>query len=1066
MTARLIRLCIAHRGLVLFASAILAVFGLYTLRNTPVDALPDLSDVQVIIRTPYPGQAPRLVEDRITYPLSRAMLSVPRTKAVRGFSAFGDSFVYIIFEDGTDLYWARSRVLENLSRAQADLPAGVTSSLGPDATGVGWILEYALVDRTGGTDLAGLRAIQDWQIRFELSGVPGVSEVASVGGAVKEYQIVPDPVLMSRHGVTLEALEAAVTASNQEAGGSVMEQAGAEYMIRATGYLESLEDFRKILVRSEPGSPPVFLEDVASVNIGPEMRRGIAELGGEGEVAGAVVLMRQGENARRVIRAVREKLGEIRKTLPPGVEIVTVYDRSTLIDGAIRHLAEKLAEEFVVVALTCAVFLLHFRSSLVAVAALPLGLLISFIVMRFQGVSANIMSLGGLAIAIGTMVDASIVMVENLHKKLEKRRRERPGEVPGAAAHWEIVAEASLEVGPAIFVSLLVITMSFIPVFSLEGQEGRLFSPLAFTKTYAMAGAAFLSVTLVPVLMGYLVRGRVPQEDRNPVNRLLIRIYHPLLSLALKRPWLTMAAALAVALGSLYPYSRLGGEFLPRMDEGDLLYMPSTLPGVSSAEAARILQITSRLISSVPEVDTVFGKAGRAETATDPAPLEMIETAIHLKPREEWRPGMTAERIVEELDRTVRLPGLANLWVPPIRNRIDMISTGVKSPLGVKVSAARAEDLDSAAVAVQEAARSVPGVASALAETQGQGRYVEIRLDRERAARYGLTPAAAQLYVSSAVGGMAVGETVEGTARYPVNIRYPQSYRDSLESLRSLPMLTPQGQEITLSDIADVAVSKGPSMLKSEQGRPAAWVYLDVRGRDIAGVASDLRAAIDEGAPLPPGVSADLTGQYESMERANRRLKVMIPVTLLIILVLLYWEFRAWTETLFIMFSLPFALAGGLWFMHLAGYSLSVASGVGFIALAGLAAEFGVIMLIYLREAVRERPAFADPASVTPALVDEAIHAGAVLRVRPKAMTVGTVVISLIPIFWSDGIGSEVMKRISAPLFGGMVTAFTLSMFILPAAWKIKLDLLRRRGLKAARKPAAGEAGKPGGPRA
>ncbi|MDR1314958.1 MAG: CusA/CzcA family heavy metal efflux RND transporter [Deltaproteobacteria bacterium] len=1046
MTAQLIRLCVSHRSLVLFGAAILTVFGIYALRNTPVDALPDLSDVQVIIRTPYPGQAPRLVEDRITYPLSRAMLTVPRTKAVRGFSAFGDSFVYIIFEDGTDLYWARSRVLENLSAASAGLPDGVVPSLGPDATGVGWILEYALVDRSGTADLADLRAIQDWLIRFELSGVPGVSEVASVGGVVKEYQIVPDPAELSRRGVMLEDLIEKVKASNQEAGGSVIEQAGAEYMIRATGYLESLEDFRKIPVKTSAAGVPVFLGDVARIDIGPEMRRGIAELDGEGEVAGGIVLMRQGENARRVIESVRERLEEIKKSLPEGVEIVTVYDRATLIDSAVDHLKGKLTEEFAVVALTCVLFLLHFRSSLVAIITLPLGLLISFIVMYFQGVSANIMSLGGLAIAIGTMVDASIVMVENAAKKMEKYRREHPGEAFDPDVHWRLVTEASVEVGPAIFVSLLVITMSFIPVFSLQGQEGRLFSPLAFTKTYAMAGAAFLSVTLVPVLMGFMVRGKVPREDTNPVNRFLISLYHPLLNVALKKPRVTLAAAVLVAVGSLYPYSRLGGEFLPRIDEGDLLYMPSTLPGLSSAEAARTLQVTSRLIKSLPEVDTVFGKAGRAETATDPAPLEMIETAIHLKPRDQWRPGMTGEKIVEELDRTVRLPGLANLWVPPIRNRIDMISTGVKSPVGVKISGSRPEDIDRAAFDVQEAAKKVRGVTSALAETRGQGRYVEVRLDRERAARYGLTVAQAQIFVESAVGGMSIGETVEGTARFPINVRYPQEYRDSLDSLRSLPVLTPLENEITLSDIADVDVLKGASMLKSEQGRPAVWVYLDIRGRDIKSVVDDLREEIDRNVELPPGVSAAFTGQYEMMERANRRLAVMIPVTLLIILLLLYSEFKAWTETLFIMCSLPFALGGGLWFMHFAGWSLSVASGVGFIALAGLAAEFGVIMLIYLREAVRERPDFKDPDKITPELIDETIHAGAVLRVRPKAMTVGTIVVSLIPVLWSEGTGSEVMKRISAPLFGGMVTAFTLSMFILPAAWKIKLQLMGRFG--------------------
>ncbi|MDR2460869.1 MAG: CusA/CzcA family heavy metal efflux RND transporter, partial [Deltaproteobacteria bacterium] len=1014
MIAELIRLSVAHRGMVLFASALLALFGLYTLQRTPVDALPDLSDVQVIIRTPYPGQAPRLVEDRITYPLSRAMLTVPKASAVRGFSAFGDSFVYIIFEDGTDLYWARSRVLESLSKISSELPEGVTPSLGPDATGVGWVYEYALIDTTGQHDLADLRGIQDWLLRFELSGVKGVAEVASIGGVVKEYQIVPDPLLLSRYGITLPMLLEKIGQANQEVGGSVMEQAGAEYMIRTTGYLESIEDFKNIVLMTNPDGVPIMLGDVASINLGPEMRRGIAELDGEGEVAGAVVLMRHGENARKVIENVKEKLESIKPSLPPGVEIVTVYDRSLLIDNAIRHLSSKLIEEFIIVAITCAIFLLHFRSSFVAILTLPLGLFISFIIMYFQGVTANIMSLGGLAIAIGTMVDASIVMVENTHKKIERYRKEHPGAPYGAKLHWKLVTEASLEVGPAIFVSLLVITMSFIPVFSLEGQEGRLFSPLAFTKTYAMAGAAFLSVTLIPVLLGYLVRGHVPDENKNPINRFLIRIYHPLLNIALKKPLLTIILAILVTIAALYPYSKLGGEFLPRIDEGDLLYMPSTLPGLSPAEASKLLQITSRLIKTVPEVDTVFGKAGRAETATDPAPLEMLETTIRLKPKSQWRPGMTAEKIVEELDSVVRIPGVANLWVPPIRNRIDMISTGVKSPVGIKVSGTDISSIDEVAVAIQEAAKTVPNVTSALAENQGQGRYVVIDIDRQKAARYGLSIQEAQEYVSLAIGGMVIGETVEGVARYPINVRYPQWYRDSLESLKNFPVLSPLGNEIALSDIANITISQGPSMLKSEGGRPTVWVYLDIRGRDIQSVVNDLKNVLASEVTYPPGVSVSFTGQYEMMERANNRLKIMIPITLLIIFVLLYSEFHSFSETLMIMGSLPFALAGGVLFMYICGYSLSIASGVGFIALAGLAAEFGVIMLIYLREAVAERPDFKDPKKITPKLIDEAIHAGAVLRVRPKAMTVGTIVFSLIPIFWSDGTGSEVMKRISA----------------------------------------------------
>jgi Cu(I)/Ag(I) efflux system membrane protein CusA/SilA len=1028
--------------MVLFAALLLTLGGLRVLWETPVDALPDLSDVQVILRTPYPGQAPRLVEDRVTYPLSRAMLTVPGAKAIRGFSAYGDSFVYVIFEDKTDLYWARSRVLENLSQVQNELPEGVTPTLGPDATGVGWIFEYALIDRTGQNDLADLRALQDWVLRFELARVENVAEVASVGGVVKEYQVVLNPAAMSRYQTPLALIIGKIKEANQEAGGSVLERAGAEYMIRASGYLKTLDDFQNIYLKATEEGSPVFLRDVATVRLGPEMRRGIAELNGEGEVAGGVILMRVGQNAREVIRAVRAKLAELAPALPPGVEIVTVYDRSELIDNAIDHLRGKLVEEFIVVALVCAVFLLHFRSSLVAILTLPLGLLISFVVMWFQGVSANIMSLGGLAIAIGAMVDASIVMVENAHKKLEKFRAERPGAALSAARRWALVTEASIEVGPAIFVSLVIITMSFIPVFTLEGQEGRLFAPLAFTKTYAMAGAALLSVTLIPVLMGYLIRGKLLPEARNPLNRFLIRLYHPLLNVALKKPALTVAVAILIVVGAYFPYQKLGGEFLPRVDEGDLLYMPSTLPGLSGAEASRVLQIADKLIRTVPEVETVFGKAGRAITATDPAPLEMLETAIHTRPRAEWRPGMTPERLVEELDRAVRLPGLANLWVPPIRNRIDMISTGIKSPLGIKVSGADIPQIDAVAREVQKAALKVPGIQSALAENQGQGRYLEIRLQREKAARYGLSVSEAQEFVSSALGGMKIGETVEGVARFPITVRYPNALRDSLEGVKSLPILTDMGREITLSDIADVSVAMGESMLKSEGGRPSVWVYLDARGRDLRSVADDLKREIARSVATPPGVSVALSGQHEMMERANARLRVMIPITLLIIFVLLYSEFKAFTESLFIMFALPFAMAGGIWFMSLNGYALSVAAGVGFIALAGLSAEFGVIMLIYLREAVRERPLLLNRRTITPALIDEAIHAGAVLRVRPKAMTVGAIVISLIPIFWSDGTGSEVMKRVAAPLFGGMASAFTLSMFLLPAAFKLKLQFL------------------------
>ena len=1051
MIAKLTRLCVDNRTFVLMAALLLALWGAWIIRHTPVDALPDLSDVQVIIRTPYPGQAPRLVEDQVTYPLTRAMLTVPGARAVRGYSSYGDSFVYVIFDDDTDLYWARSRVLENLNQVQGSLPDGVSPSLGPDATGVGWIFEYALVDRTGRNDLADLRSIQDWLLRFELSSVPDVAEVAAVGGAVKQYQIVVDPLELARQGTTLEMVMDAIEAANQEAWGSVVEQAGAEYMVRANGYLTTLDDFRDILLMTRENGVPLRLGDVAEVRLGPEMRRGIAELDGEGEVAGGVVLMRSGKNARRVIEAVKARLEAIKPGLPEGVEIVTVYDRSRLIDRAIDNLRWKLTEEFVVVALTCAVFLLHLRSSLVAIFTLPLGLLISFIIMYYQGVSANIMSLGGLGIAIGTMVDASIVMVENAHKKLERHRVEHGGAEPAGAERWRLITEASCEVGPAIFVSLLIITLSFIPVFALEGQEGRLFGPLAYTKTYAMAGGAFLAVTLIPVLMGYLVRGRIPSETSNPVNRFMIAVYRPILGLALKRPMATLALAAAVLVSAIYPVSRLGGEFLPRIDEGDLLYMPSTLPGLSVAEAGALLQTTNKLIMTVPEVEGVFGKAGRAETATDPAPIEMLESTIRLKPESEWRPGYDMEAIVEDLDRTVRLPGVANLWVPPIRNRIDMISTGVKSPVGVKVSGADPSLLDAVAKDVQNVAKTVPGVTSALAESLTGGRYFDVDIDRAAAARYGLTVEGVQLFVSIAVGGMTVGETVEGVARYPINLRYPQMYRDSLDSLRSLPILSPDGQELTLGDVATVKAAAGPSMLKSEQGRPTVWIYLDTRGRDMISVVRDLDAAFRERVPLPAGASLSFTGQYELYERAGARLRLMIPATLLIILVLLYSEFGNFSDALTIMFSLPFSLVGGIWFMHLMGYAVSVASGVGFIALAGLAAEFGVIMLIYLRQAAREAPELSDPSRLDAAAADRIIDAGASLRVRPKAMTVGTVVVSLIPMFWSAGTGSEVMRRISAPLLGGMVTAFTLSMFIIPTAYKIRLIGQARRAAKRGR---------------
>ncbi|MDR1045990.1 MAG: efflux RND transporter permease subunit [Candidatus Adiutrix sp.] len=1047
MVSSLIRACIANRFFVLLGAVLLSVWGIWAIYHTPVDALPDLSDTQVTIRTSYPGKAPRLVENQITYPLTTAMLSVPGAKTVRGFSAFGDSFVYIIFEDGTDLYWARSRVLEYLNQVQGRLPAGVTPALGPDATGIGWVFEYALVDRSGKHDLAELRSIQDWMLKFELSSIPGVAEIASVGGVVKQYQIVADPVKMAQYRVTLSDISMAVNDSNQEAGGSVIEQAESEYMVRASGYLRNLEDFRKIVLKTSDNGTPVFLENVATIRLGPEMRRGLVELNGEGEVAGGIVLMRSGNNARSVIANVKDKLESLKKSLPEGVEIVTTYDRSQLIQRAVDNLTSNLREEFIVVAITCALFLLHLRSAMVAILALPLALFISFIIMHYQGISANIMSLGGIAIAVGAMVDASVVMVENSHRKLEQWEKGSPGVPLADGKRWEIITEAAVELGPALFVSLLIITLSFIPVFALEGQEGRLFRPLALTKLYAMGGAAVLSIVVIPVLIGLWVRGKLPPEDRNPLNRFLVFLYNPAIRLVLRHPKTTMAAALLILVSTLWPLARLGGEFLPRMDEGDLLYMPSTLPGVSVGEIGRLLQTTDKLIKTVPEVDTIFGKAGRAETATDPAPVEMLETTIRLKPKSEWRKGMTIEKIIDELDAAVRLPGMANLWVPPIRNRIDMVSTGVKSPIGIKVSGPGTAEIAETAVAVQNAARTVPGVVSALAENLSGGRYIDVDINREQSARHGMNIADVQVFVSQAIGGEMIGNTVDGVARYPINLRYPQMYRDSVASLQSLPILTPAGHQMTLGEVADIKVVSGSTMLKSEQGRLTSWIYIDARGRDMVSVVRDLDKVIREQVNLPAGVSVSFTGQYEMLERANARLQLMIPATLLIIFLLLYLEFRKVSESLLLMLCLPFSLVGGVWFMYLRGYAMSVATGVGFIALAGLAAEFGVIMFIYLKNAVRDKPSLASPETATMQDIDEAIHYGAVLRVRPKAMTVVTTVAGLLPIFWTAGTGSEVMTRIAAPMFGGMISAAMLSMFILPAAYKLMISrsLLRKR---------------------
>jgi Cu(I)/Ag(I) efflux system membrane protein CusA/SilA len=1036
MIAALIRASVRGWVFVLLGALALLVVGIVAVRSTPVDALPDLSDVQVIVRTSYPGQAPQIVENQVTYPLTTTMLSVPGAKTVRGYSFFGDSFVYVLFEDGTDLYWARSRVLEYLNQVQGRLPAGARASLGPDATGVGWIYEYALVDRSGRHDLSQLRSLQDWFLRYELKSLPGVAEVASVGGMVRQYQVVLDPVKLAAYGVTHGQVVDALKRANQEAGGSVLELGEAEYMVRASGYLATLDDFRAIPLRSSGAGVPVRLGDVATVQIGPEMRRGIAELNGEGEVAGGVVIVRSGRNARETIKAVEAKMQELRRSLPAGVEVVTTYDRSQLIDRAISNLTRKLVEEFVVVALVCALFLWHARSAFVAILTLPLGVLFAFLVMRLQGVNANIMSLGGIAIAVGAMVDAAIVMIENAHKRLERWEHDHPQRAITTSIRWRVITDAAAEVGPALFLSLVIITLSFVPVFALQAQEGRLFSPLAFTKSYAMAGAAILSVTLVPVLMCLLIRGRIPSEVANPVNRWLIGAYRPAIDWVLHKPRTVLLLALLLFATTAWPLSRLGGEFIPPMDEGDVLYMPSALPGISAAKASELLQQTDRLIRTVPEVRTVFGKAGRAETATDPAPMEMFETTIQFKPRSEWRPGMTPEKLVEELDRVVKVPGLANVWVPPIRNRIDMLATGIKSPIGVKVSGTNLADIDRVAASIEAVAKRTPGVSSALAERLTGGRYVDVQIDRAAASRFGLNVADVQDIISGAVGGENVTETVEGVARYPVNVRYPRELRDSLEGLRDLPILTPSGQQITLAAVAQVEVTDGPPMLKTENARPSTWVYVDVRGRDLNSVVTDLRRAVSKDVKLPAGVSVAYSGQFEYLQRAEARLKLVVPATLAIIFLLLYATFRRWDEAALIMATLPFALTGGVWALYLLGYNQSVATGVGFIALAGVAAEFGVVMLIYLKNALAER----GPAPSQSEL-EAAVREGALLRVRPKAMTVAVILAGLAPILVGRGAGSEVMSRIAAPMIGGMLTAPLLSMLVVPAGYL----MLRRR---------------------
>ena len=1032
MIAALIQWSIRNRFLVLLTSVFLVGWGIYSMRQTPIDALPDLSDVQVIIKTSYPGQAPQVVEDQVTYPLSTAMLSVPKAVTVRGYSFFGDSYVYIIFEDDTDLYWARSRVLEYLSQVAGQLPEAAKPALGPDATGVGWIYEYALIDRTGQHDLSELRSLQDWFLKYELQTVPGVAEVATMGGMVRQYQVIVDPDRLRAFDLPLSAVKMAIRNGNQETGGSVVEMAEAEYMVRASGYLGGTEDLANIPLGVDEKGTPIVIRDVADVRIGPQMRRGVVELNGQGEVVGGVVVMRWGENASKTIDAVKARLDTLKASLPDGVEIVETYDRSTLINRAVDNLQSKLIEEFLVVGLICAVFLFHLRSAAVILVSLPIGILVAIIVMKLQGINANIMSLGGIAIAIGAMVDAAIVMIENVHKHIEQTPLTDEN-------RWEVIGEAASEVGPALFFSLLIITLSFLPVFTLEAQEGRLFAPLAYTKTYAMAAAAGLAITLVPVLMGYFIRGRIIAETKNPINRALIAVYRPVINAVMKAPRLTLAGAAVILVVGLWPATQLGSEFMPPLDEGDLMYMPTTYPGVSIDKAREILQQTNKMISTLPEVKSVFGKSGRAETATDPAPLTMIETVIQLKPQEEWRAGMTSEGIRGELDRIVRYPGLTNAWVMPIKTRIDMLATGIKTPVGIKVAGPDLTVIQRIGQDLERVIETVPGTASVYSERVAGGRYVDIDIDRVRAARYGLNIADVQDIVRSAIGGMNVTQTVEGLERYPVNVRYPQRVRDSLEQIRLLPIVTPTGARIALADVATVDVADGPPVIKSENARLNGWTYVDITGRDLGSYVAEAQQVVRDQLDLPAGYSLSWSGQYEYMVRAKERLTLVGPVTLGIIVLLLYLNFRRFADVAIIMGTLPMALVGGFWLMYLLDYDLSVAVGVGFIALAGVAVEIGVVMLVYLDQAMRRKQAQADADGRALDVVDvqEAVIDGAVLRVRPIMMTVSATIAGLLPIMFGSGTGSEVMRRIAAPMVGGMVSATLLTLVVIPAIFLI-----------------------------
>ncbi|PSU23078.1 CusA/CzcA family heavy metal efflux RND transporter [Photobacterium phosphoreum] len=1032
MIPAIIRWSINNRLLVLIAAVFLTMGGLYSVKNTPVDALPDLSDVQVIIKTSYPGQAPQVVEDQVTYPLTTAMLAVPGAETVRGYSFFGDSYVYIIFNDKTDMYWARSRVLEYLSQVAPKLPANAKPTLGPDATGVGWIYSYVLQDKTGKHDLAQLRSLQDWFLKYELQTVAGVSEVATVGGMVKQYQVQIDPSKLRAYNLTLQQVNMAIQNGNQETGASVIEMAEAEHMVRTTGYLTNIEDIKSLPLKVTENGTPLLLGDIADINLGPQMRRGISEFNGEGEAVGGVIVMRFGENASQVITNLKTKLAQLQRGLPEGVEIVATYDRSTLIDHAVKNLWQKLAEEFLVVAIVCALFLFHIRSSLVIAISLPIGILSAFIIMHWQGINANIMSLGGIAIAIGAMVDGAIVMIENVHKHIERTPLTDEN-------RWQVIGKAAEEVGTPLFFSLMIITLSFVPVFALEGQEGKMFSPLAFTKTYAMAAAAGLAITLVPVLMGYFVRGKILPEHKNPVNRAVIALYRPLLNVSLKFPKTIIVIALCLMASSYYPLTKLGSEFIPPLDEGDLIYMPTTYPGISIGKARQLLQQTNKLIKTVPEVATVWGKVGRADTATDPAPLTMIETVIQFKPRDQWREGVTIESLRKQLDQLIQFPGLTNAWVMPIKTRIDMLATGIKTPIGIKIAGPDLKVIEKIGSELEPILNNITGTTSVYAERVAGGRYVTVDINRRQAARYGLAIKDVQQIVSTAVGGMNVGETIEGLERYPINVRYPQSYRDSAAKLKDLPLITPNGARIALADVADIRYEDGPPMIKTENARPNGWVFVDIEQRDLGSYVSEAQQVVAEQLQLPAGYSLAWSGQYEYMERAKARLSIVTPITLVIIMLLLYFSFRRLQEMFIIMATLPLAMVGGLWLMLILGFNFSIAVGVGFIALSGVAVEIGVIMLVYLNQSwdFKKQDAQDQQRQLTADDLQQAISDGAGLRVRPVMMTVLTVIIGLIPIMYGSGTGSEIMQRIAAPMIGGMSSALLLTLLVLPAIFKL-----------------------------